>query len=171
MWQVNYELFDRNKKEDISFLMLEKEYTSPPELPQINRQSWEMGFLVKLNMDNALLNNFNRLLYTLPEAELSFSQYKKHFYALFPKDRWEENVEDVVFFFKYKGMMTVKLTSKGQINKIKILKSNVSHLNNTNEEIFSMWYKHDFEFFTEEIKERIKRGLEDGKEISTETIG
>ena len=83
LMQINKELFTKNKNGDYSYLMLDSGYESPPNLPQINRRSWEMGLMIKLHREPELLDKFHKMIYQLPKMEINLDKYSKILYHYF----------------------------------------------------------------------------------------
>ena len=79
--------------------MLIDNRSKAPEVPTINKNSWSVGFILKMNRDLKLRNNLLRVLYSCP-LEMSLPTFRRKFYEYFKKKQWDKNVEDVLYFLK-----------------------------------------------------------------------
>ena len=113
------ELFEKHKNGLYPTLMMEKKYTEPPILPGVNRFAWQISFNKKYG------NKFMTLLKkTIKKGEsMSRGAFEKIFYQQFPKKKWGEDFEDVLYTFEarpYKMLVFEK--SQGKITNIKRIK-------------------------------------------------
>jgi hypothetical protein len=133
---INKELFQKHKNGDYPFLMLDKKYKKPPILPDINRKSWEHGFMIKLNRDATLLKKYNKFVADIPLGMSSVTVIKQIYKDVFKTDGWMRNFEDVLYYLE--RWEQVKLTKKcGVITHITLLTT--YHVRNFNDEIWHMW--------------------------------
>jgi hypothetical protein len=113
------ELFVKHKDGLYPTLMIEKKYTEPPILPGVNRFAWQISFNKKYG--NKFLNILRK---NIKKGEsISRSSMEKIFYEHFPKKKWHEDFEDVLYTFEarpYKMLTFEK--SKGKITKINRIK-------------------------------------------------
>jgi hypothetical protein len=109
------ELFEKHKNGLYPTLMMEKKYKEPPILPGVNRFAWQISFNKKYG------NQFLALLkkHIKKGENMNRNEFEKIFYKSFPKKKWNEDFEDVLYTFEarpYK-MLTFEKTN-GKISKI-----------------------------------------------------
>lgn len=137
--EVNERLFQNNKNGDWSFLMLEKSYKEAPKIPNINRQSWDLAFLVRLNREDNLLNKFNHFMYSLPQNEkISFNKFEKLFFKKFDKKLWKDNSEDIAYLLETHHCATLTIKD-GKVDKVKIKKVADWKWKDINRRILTYW--------------------------------
>ncbi len=162
LYEINQELFKLHRKGDWTYLMLEKEYKEAPKLPQINRQSWETGLMLKLNRDSKLMDKFNRLVKKFPNGQLSMKEFEQLFFKYYDKKLWKRDVIDFVYFLESIGFVTLSYKMDGNINFINKNKEHVRDVKNFNNEIIQEWnrpFLEDFYYYITKIanKELKKR--------------
>ena len=136
--EINKELFQKNKNGDYSYLMLDEKYSSPPLLPDINRRSWENGFMIRLNRNKKDLDNFNTLIKELPKGKHSVEGIRELYKCIFKTDGWMRNFEDVMYFLE--KLECVKLQHKNdKISHISVVTKNKRHINSMNNFIHYEW--------------------------------
>ena len=153
-YELNRELFKKCKHGDYTYLMLDKEYQEPPKLPQINRQSWETGFMLKLNRNPTLINSFNRLMNNLPNRELTIAEFSDTFFTHFDKKLWTNDIIDVIYFLETIGFVLLNYNIDGNIKWIKVVPEHVRHIKNFNNEIIQEWnrpFLEDFYYYVSKI--------------------
>ena len=133
---INKELFRKNKNGDYSYLMLQEKYKSPPKLPNINRKSWDHGFMIKLNREKPLLNKYNKFVMSLPVDKTSIIQIKKLYRNIFKTPGWMKNFEDVIYFLERWEQINV-IKKCGIITHIELIGTN--HIRNFNDPILYDW--------------------------------
>jgi len=155
MYQINQELFKKNKSGDWSYLLLDKEYKNAPQLPQLNRRSWETSFMLKLNRHKDLLDKFNKLLLSLPKnKELTVKEFEQIFYRYFEMNKWKNDVIDVIYFLEAHNFVTLNYNVNGTIQYIKLIPEHIRHIKNFNIEIIQEWnrpYLEDFYSIVEKL--------------------
>ena len=147
---VSKELFKKNKDGDYSYLMLDKKYKKPPHLPDINRRSWNHGFMVKLNRESDSMKKYNTFLEKLPNGKHGYDKIKALYKDAFKTPGWMVNYEDVLYYMEHYGKatanITVTLTHKNsKISFITINKKRYSKIVNFNEQIYYEWNKYKFD--------------------------
>jgi hypothetical protein len=113
------ELFEKHKKGLFPSLMIKNDYKEPPEIPGVNRFSWQIAF----NKEHA--NKFNKFLTEkIPINKiLSKSEFEKHFFEEYSKKLWKDDIDDVLYTFEATPHRRLKLYIKdGNIIKLKRLK-------------------------------------------------
>ena len=113
------ELFEKHKNGLYPTLMMEKKYTEPPILPGVNRFSWQISF--NKNYGNKFISLLKK--HIKKGESISRTAFEKIFYKQFPKKKWGEDFEDVLYTFEarpYKMLIFEK--SKGKITNIKRIK-------------------------------------------------
>lgn len=137
--EVNERLFQNNKNGDWSYLFLEKNYSKAAEIPNINRQSWEMAFLMRLNREDHLLNKFNHFIYSLPQNDtLIFDQFEKLLFKKFDKSLWKHNSEDIAYLLETHHCASLTL-KEGKISKIQMKRTTDWKWKDINKRILSYW--------------------------------
>jgi hypothetical protein len=137
---INKELFNKHKNGDYSYLMLEQKYKKPPFLPNINRRSWEHGFMVKLNREKTELEKFNNFISLLPKGnkKINIGIVTALYKHAFKTDGWMKNLDDVLYFME--GIKYVKLSLSGdKIVHITTISKNMVKIDNMNLYIHSSW--------------------------------
>lgn len=136
---INKEIFDKNKKGDIPYLLLKTQYKQVSLLPDINRRSWDNGFMLKLNNSKVLMDKYNKFLLELNTAPRRMKRavmlniFTKHF----DKKNWGHNFDDVLYFMEYWSSL-IKITTSvvGNITSIDIIKDKIEKVSNFNNFIF-----------------------------------
>lgn len=109
------ELFKKHKNGFYPKMMMEKKYKEPPMLPGVNRFAWQISFNKQYGEQFKAL-----LIKTIKKGEsISRKNFENVFYKEFPKIKWQEDVEDVLYTFEarpYKMLSFKK--DKGKIIKI-----------------------------------------------------
>jgi len=146
------ELFNKTKDGDWTYLMLQEKYKVPPCIPDINRKSWQMGFMVMLNRDNKLLNAFNNLIQILPKNSLDINiEFKNYILSEFNinnesvkiiNEKWENNIDDIAYFMEDLKLIKIKKNKNGTIKNILVTKR--KKFKNFNEIIYSHWIPTNF---------------------------
>jgi hypothetical protein len=143
-WELNNEIFEKNKKGDIPWLLLERDYDIPPILPSINRNSLDMGLHLKLNSEPIFFKKMNKFLHDLPTTKIKHVDFKKYFLKVFPVKKWKNDIDDIIYFLeKIKCILVNFKTDK--IISIKLIVENINNINKTNVNIlkyFSMLPEH-----------------------------
>ena len=88
--------------------MLRDKYEEPPKLPQINRFSWESHFNYKYG---SKIVKFIKKSYPV-KTEMSLRQFEKVFYNTFDKEKWKNNMLDVIYAMEAKPNNLLELTVK-----------------------------------------------------------
>jgi hypothetical protein len=126
---VNIELFKKNRNGDYAYLMTRNRYkiNNPPNIPNINRNSWEYGFLIKLiNTKTSLNKKFFKLLKELPlKTTITPVIFSELFYKSFDKALWKNNIEDIMYFLQTYDVLT---------NNLKVVPKNIKILANSLQE-------------------------------------
>jgi hypothetical protein len=112
------ELFEKHKDGLYPTLMIKKKYTAPPEIPGINRFSWQIAF----NKDYA--DKFSNFLENnlVKNKIVTKAKFEELFFKEFPKKLWQHDVDDVLYTFEVTPHKKLKLYKlNGEIMKIKRL--------------------------------------------------
>ena len=110
------ELFHKHKNGLYPSLMMEEKYTTPPEIPSVNRLSWQLSF------NREYGNEFKKFLdENLPVNKIiSKKDFEKIFFKTYPKKMWKDDLDDVLHTFESKPHKELKLYIKnGEIVKLK----------------------------------------------------
>lgn len=126
------ELFEKNKDGDWTYLMLDKKYIKPPIVPEINRKSWQLGFIMKLNRDKKILDAFNNLIKNLPNNNIYIKkEFEDYIYNEFNinneslnviKNKWKNNINDIAYFMEDNGIIKINYFKNKKIKSIKVIK-------------------------------------------------
>lgn len=104
-------LFEVNKSSDYVFLMYGPQ--NPPQIPKINKFSWDFAFMLKLLKDEACYGNFLRLL-----QKMTKTTNVDDIHALVLEcmgNKWDNNWKDVMYFLDEKKLIRIK-GNKYEIN-------------------------------------------------------
>jgi hypothetical protein len=137
-WVLNNEIFEKNKNGDIPWLLLEREYKQPPVLPNINRNSLDMGLHFKLNTEPIFLKNMNKFLHELPNKKIKYIDFKKYFFKIFPTKQWKNDIDDVIYFLEKIKCILLNINN-GNITAIQLIVENINNINNINQNILKYW--------------------------------
>lgn len=94
-------------------------------IPEVNKKSWQFGFMTMANNDKSIMNNFNKLTdYLNKNKVLNMKEYHKKVIELFGSN-WECDVEDIAYLYDSLFIDEVKLINNdyGLITSIEILKT------------------------------------------------
>jgi hypothetical protein len=139
-WELNDEIFEKNKKGDIPWLLLERDYEIPPILPHINRDSLDMGVHLKLNTEPSFLKKMNKFLHELPNKNIKYLDFKKYFLKTFSIKKWKNDIDDVIYFLEKIKCILLNIKND-KIISIKLIVENINNINKTNEHILKYWYR------------------------------
>lgn len=144
LYEINQELFKKNKDGDWTYMMLDN--ITIPKLPHINRHSWETGLMMKLNRNKELMNNFNKVIQKLPNnKEMTIKEFEQIFYEHFNKKLWEDDIEDVIYFLESIQIVVLNFKTDGHINWIRL--KDKRRILNFNNELLQEWNRPFFEDF------------------------
>ncbi len=156
-------LYEVNKSSDYVFLMYGKQ--NLPQIPKINKFSWDFAFMLKLLKDDASYGNFIRLLQKMTK---STNIDDIHGFVIESMgNTWDNNWKDIMYFLDEKKLIYIK-GNKYEIN-VELMKSFVgkhniqieimiqSIIQNIDYQEFKQEKKTHF-FYADNIKERY-RGL------------
>lgn len=109
------QLWEKNKDNDITYMMSEK-YLHAPDVPNINRGSWDFSFLLKLSNSSVLYKKFCKFVKELPK-KMNIDEFNRFYSRDFSGKGWERNMLDVLYFLESREI--AKFTYKnGEIDKI-----------------------------------------------------
>ena len=136
---INKEVFEKNKKGDIPYLMLNKEhYKKMLLVPKYNRRSWDNGFMMKLNNNKRLLNKYNEFILHLKKIDnkIKRGDALDIFCKYFDRKSWEHNFDDVLYYMEFWEKSVKITTSKiGNIISISVISKNIKKVVNFNNNI------------------------------------
>jgi hypothetical protein len=136
------ELWQINKKGDWAFLMLNKEYNKPPMIPDINEESWNMGFMIKMNRNPIIRSNFNKFTATLKKhnnKKLSFDDCRKIYLKYFSEKMWGKNYEDILYFLLSMDYVKLSHRANKDISSITPKGHNIRNNNDYSDIIAGLW--------------------------------
>jgi len=133
---INKELFDKNKKGDIPYLLFKTEYKQVSLLPDVNRRSWDNGFMLKLNNSKSLMGKYNLFLMklkTLNKTHMKRDDVLDLFCKYFDRKNWEHNLDDVLYFMEYwYNIVKVNTSTIGNVISIDISCNKIEKISNFN---------------------------------------
>ncbi len=151
LYTINEEIYEKNKNGDWVYLLLDK--ATKPRMPQINRQSWETAFMLKLNRHKTLMDKFNKFLASLKTgATMDTKQFKEMFYKYFDKKTWKRDVKDVIYLLEAFRFAALTYNVDGSIDRIKVIAT--KHIKNFNGEIIEEWNRpllEDFYYYVSKV--------------------
>lgn len=107
-----------------------------PILPEINRDSWNFAFYLKMNRNKILLKKFNNFIQDLGPS-LSLSRFENILFKHLSKVNWKKDVENIVYLLEDLDFAKITKEDTGYIKEIKLLDKNIYQIKNFNEEIIS----------------------------------
>ena len=113
------ELFKKHKNGVWTRLFLnisESENKVVPNIGGFNKNSWDMGFILKLRNNKKLYDNFVTLLLTLPK-NVDYETFEKLYYVVFNKNTWSKDILNVLFFCYTLKLIDLTM-KKGEIVEI-----------------------------------------------------
>ena len=136
-------LYKENKKSDMVYLMLEKPVK--PDLPPINRRSWELGFAVRLAREPELAKHLTTVL--TDNEKMTLKEFTSALFAssAFVRDLWKDDVEQILFALETHNIVKLKVTaSTGDVVSLVINHKDNAHkkLLDTNSMITYHWMGH-----------------------------
>jgi len=151
LYQINEELYEKNKNGDWIYMLLDQ--ATKPKLPQINRQSWETAFMLKLNRHKTLMDKFNKLLEELEDGTvMDMEAFKKIFYKNFDKTHWKRDIKDVIYLLEAFRFVVLMYNIDGSIDRIKVVET--KKIKNFNGEIIEEWnrpFLEDFYYYVSKV--------------------
>jgi len=113
-------LYEENKNSDVVFMMYGDEEPDRPFLPQINRYSWELAFMLKLVSNKNDYKNFLLFLEDIKNYRTTKELRElvvKHF-----GKKWINNRRDVMYFLENKEIIKLSMNEKNYKINNKIIK-------------------------------------------------
>jgi hypothetical protein len=154
-------LYEVNKSSDYVFLMYGRQI--PPQIPKINKFSWDFAFMLKLLKDEECYGNFLRLLQKMTTS--TKVDDINSFVIECMGNSWENNWKDVMYFLDEKKLIHVngdKYAINVELMKSFVGKENIqieiiiqSDIQNTDYDLFKQEKKTGF-FHADNIKERYR---------------
>ena len=120
-------------KRDSKFIRSE----TKPVLPEINRDSWNFAFYMKMNRNKNLLKKFNKFLSDISGLKLSLSRFENTLFKHFSKVNWKKDIENIAYLLEDLDFAIVTKEESGHIKDIEILEKNIYKINNFNNEILA----------------------------------
>ena len=130
---INDELYVKNKNGDYIFMMLNKPVK--PKIKNLNRDSYEMGLMIKLLHDKELLKKLKDCIKTFDKK--NYIDFEKHLFKYLNRKEWKNDVEGILYFLE--KIKIANLTMKNSdIYQIKFKKS-LKKLDNLRNELDKYW--------------------------------
>ena len=120
MSALNEELFMKHRFGFYPTLMIEKKYPNAPEIPELNRFSWQISFNDKYQkvLKDLMKKNFKK------GQRINISEFEKVLFTKFKKTIWKEYVPDIIFALETKPYKMLEVQyPQGIIKSIKYLGS------------------------------------------------
>jgi len=136
--QIYDELYKKNINGEWSkiFNSLQQSYISrnSPRInivPQINKKSWQLAFMVKANRKKGIITKYNKLSdYLSFVKKIDYMKFSTAIVDIFGKN-WKNDVDDIAYFYEtYKEVEIVK-NQNGTIKSLKI-NNKIENINNFN---------------------------------------
>ena len=86
-------LYNNNRANIVSSLLIENKYDSPPKIPQINRFSWQIRF-------NKMYGNeiSNYIKKNIPKnREITVEEFEEIMYVKYNRKMWSNNIIDIIY--------------------------------------------------------------------------
>lgn len=156
------ELYKKNRENDIIFLMYGK--NKEPRIPQINRYSWEMAFMLKIVNDKKVYEKYIKFLTEILKKD-KVDDFLDAVIKVFGKE-WKNNREDILYFMLGKSL--IELVDNGkkykvnadnieQFHKLEEIKTEIRIQLMLDEPIFSKNNNNNLKFFSHNsIKKRFQ---------------
>jgi len=106
------ELYKKNRENDIVFLMYGK--NKEPKIPQINRFSWELAFMLKIVNDKKVYEKYIKFLTEILKKN-EVTDFLELVTKIFGKE-WKNNREDILYFMLGKSL--IELDDSGKKYKV-----------------------------------------------------
>ena len=130
------ELWDKNINGDWSkiFNNLKENIYETLKCPNINKKAWQFSFMLKLNKNISLMENFNLLSQYLNYIKIiTYTDFELIILEIFgPK--WKYDIEDIAYLYDSLNYINLSKNNNGIINNI-IIKFNIPFYDNFNNEI------------------------------------
>ena len=104
--EVVNKLWEKNKDTDNVYLVAEKLKKQKPVIPQINKRSWEMAFLLKLSNSEKDYQNFIKFLETI-KSKTNTEDFKTLLLKIMGKN-WKNDWDNVLYFLIDRKIMKKK---------------------------------------------------------------
>ena len=131
--EIVKEIYKKNRNGDWSFLMLEKRYNKPPSINNVNRESWDIGFMIRMNRNKTICNNYNKFLMDLKKTgvkSIKLNKITEMFYKYFSEKYWGSNILDVIYFIERFDMIHIIHNPDMSVRSIKPKPENISKITN-----------------------------------------
>ncbi len=120
-------------------------------IPHINKLSYMLSFMMKLNRKTLILKSFNQLSRSLNQSDdtiytmKEFAQYvKKHMGSV-----WVKEADDIAYIYEYLGYVMLEKSDDGKIDKVRVV-SKIKEYVHFNQEI-KRFYSSTSSFLNREI--------------------
>ena len=141
------ELYDKNKNSDIVFMMYGRNYE--PEIPMINKYSWDFSFMLKLYSDEKTFQSYEKFIENILKKNL-LSEFKDEVIKNFGQE-WESNWLDILYFMEGKELLSVSSDDRFKLNLL-FLKEFVTKYQIMNEIIIQLNLNHFCQFHEDHMQ-------------------
>lgn len=94
--EVVQKLWEKNKDSDNVYLLAEKLQNHKPNVPEINKRSWEMAFLLRLSNNEKDYNNFVKLVETI-KSKTDVKTFKNLVLEIMGSN-WKNDLDNILYF-------------------------------------------------------------------------
>jgi hypothetical protein len=117
---IYIELYKKNSKGLYSKLLLKKKPTKKiKELPKINMDSWEFGFLLLLNNNKKVLNNINKIIKDINIGKsIDIEEFTKIYFKYMTKRNWNTSLTNIIYFLLNNEIILIEKKNNGTIKSI-----------------------------------------------------
>jgi hypothetical protein len=152
--KVVEELYEKNKNGDWAYLLIQNR-DKKPDIPCINRESWEFGFFLKSNRNPSFIHKWNELTYDLATYKgnnpskskminIPWKEFEKIFFKYFDREKWAKNSKDMAYLIESMSNDNIEKyfhikhdLTYSTINSISILRNVNLYYKNFNSQILS----------------------------------
>ena len=156
LFEINNELYKKNKNGDWVYMMMDK--NTPIKLPHVNRESWDMAFMIKMHREEKLLKSFNEFIFALPlKVKMNTKKFEEIYFKYFDEKHWKRDCINIIYFLEYIHLADLIHKVDGSISSIEIKKHHT--ISNFNKEMEEYWFasKHgEYEKYVEIVSKMHK---------------
>jgi hypothetical protein len=133
-----------NKPDPQADLKLNKKKQPPLTVHNVNRESWDFGFLLKLQTEPELVKKVAKLFSSLPvNQKLDRKRLEKLYFEHLPTKSWSTDFEDIFYFFEWREALDINTDKFGMFESVRINKEQklraLELLKNRLGEIVKLW--------------------------------
>lgn len=112
---------DPDKKDEQANMNIGKRKQPPLTFHNVNRESWDFGFLMKMMNEPSITNKLRNVINSLPiEQNIARERLDNLFFKHFTKKSWEQDMEDIFYFLQWRSAITILKDESGMFNGVNI---------------------------------------------------